>query len=122
MKSLLIGDLVCQKAIRKVIELWKQLRSFGTYIRNMAWADEKSLAEDIMVKCPGTARSHQGLGLYYMKNGNLDTALLLFEKSLSLLIFERCLVEGASILMEILVAKRNAFLIRYSSAPGSIFR
>ena len=61
----------------------------GTYIRNMAWATEKSLWEDAMHKAPGSARPLTNLAweMSYGKNAkakNYDLALKLYKKSLSL--------------------------------------
>jgi Flp pilus assembly protein TadD len=57
----------------------------GTYIRNMAWATEKSLWEDAMQKAPGMARPYHNLGwAYYQRNGQYDKALYLYEKAFNL--------------------------------------
>jgi len=61
----------------------------GTYIRNMAWATEKSLWEDAMHKAPRSARPLTNLAweMSYGKNAkaeNYDLALKLYKKSLSL--------------------------------------
>ena len=56
----------------------------ATYIRNMAWATEKSLWEDVMVKSPGNPRPHQNLAMYYQGIGGFDEALELYGKALSL--------------------------------------
>ena len=60
----------------------------ATYIRNMAWATEKSLWEDAMHKAPGSARPLTNLAweMSYGKNAeaaNYDLALKLYKKSLS---------------------------------------
>ncbi|MEA3437531.1 MAG: tetratricopeptide repeat protein, partial [Thermodesulfobacteriota bacterium] len=61
----------------------------GTYIRNMAWATEKSLWEDAMRKAPDSARplTNMAWEISYgndAKSENYDIALKLYEKSLSL--------------------------------------
>jgi len=57
----------------------------GTYIRNMAWATEKSLWEDAMEKAPGRARSVYNVAKYsYFEAGHFDEALELYEKALTL--------------------------------------
>ena len=61
----------------------------GTYIRNMAWATEKSLWEDAMHKAPGSARPLTNLAweMSYGKDAkaeNYDLALKLYKKSMSL--------------------------------------
>jgi protein O-mannosyl-transferase len=58
------------------------LLGFGTYIRNMAWSNEKILWEDTMTKAPGRARAYQALATrYYAKINDFDRALFLFEKA-----------------------------------------
>ena len=57
----------------------------GTYIRNMAWATEKTLWEDAMHKAPNSHRPYHNLAFsHYEKVGQLDKAIELYEKSLSL--------------------------------------
>ena len=57
----------------------------GTYIRNMAWATEKSLWEDAMTKAPGRARSVYNVAKYsYFEAGYFEEALELYEKALTL--------------------------------------
>ena len=57
----------------------------GTYIRNMAWANEKVFWEDAMAKAPGLARPPHNLAWdYYEKNGEYTKALLLYKKALEL--------------------------------------
>jgi len=61
----------------------------GTYIRNMAWATEKSLWEDAMHKASGSARPLTNLAweMSYGKDAkaeNYDLALKLYKKSLPL--------------------------------------
>jgi tetratricopeptide (TPR) repeat protein len=55
---------------------------FGTYIRNMDWATEKTLWEDAIKKAPGRARPAYSLAKYYYKAGNSEIAMALFNKSL----------------------------------------
>ena len=57
----------------------------STYIRNMAWATEKTLWEDAMQKAPGRARPAYNLAKYhYVREGRLDEALQLFSRALNL--------------------------------------
>ena len=57
----------------------------GTYIRNMAWATEKTLWEDAMQKAPNSHRPLHNLAwAYYTKVGQYDTAIELYAKSLKL--------------------------------------
>ena len=57
----------------------------GTYIRNMAWATEKTLWEDAMHKAPNSHRPLHNLAWgYYVKIGQYDRAIELYEKSLDL--------------------------------------
>jgi tetratricopeptide (TPR) repeat protein len=57
----------------------------GTYVRNMAWADGKTLWEDTIEKAPGRARAYQNLGqVYYEKIHNYDQILRLSEKAMHL--------------------------------------
>jgi tetratricopeptide (TPR) repeat protein len=57
----------------------------GTYIRNMAWATEKTLWEDAMQKAPNSHRPFHNLAWsYYTKIGQYDKAIELYEKSLNL--------------------------------------
>ena len=61
----------------------------STYIRNMAWATEKSLWEDAMHKAPNSARPLTNLAWQIARGsdpgtGKYDLALKLYEKSLSL--------------------------------------
>ena len=57
----------------------------ATYIRNLAWANERSLWEDAMQKAPGRARPVYNLAKHHFKpTGQLDEALKLYEKTLSL--------------------------------------
>jgi len=54
----------------------------GTYIRNMAWATEKTLWEDAMAKAPNSARPPHNLAWgYYEVLGRYDKAMELYEKS-----------------------------------------
>jgi tetratricopeptide (TPR) repeat protein len=57
----------------------------GTYIRNMSWSTEKTLWEDAAAKAPGRARPLQNLAwAHYEKIGELDRALVLYEKAINL--------------------------------------
>ncbi|MBW2481673.1 MAG: tetratricopeptide repeat protein, partial [Deltaproteobacteria bacterium] len=57
----------------------------GSYIRNMAWATEKTLWEDAMQKAPNSHRPLHNLASYhYERIGQLDKALELYQKSLEL--------------------------------------
>jgi tetratricopeptide (TPR) repeat protein len=57
----------------------------GTYIRNMAWATERSLWEDAMRKAPNSHRPLHNLAwAYYTKTGKYDKAIELYKKSLNL--------------------------------------
>ena len=55
----------------------------STYMRNMAWATEKSLWEDAMKKAPGRARPAYNLAKHYVRTGHLDAALALYQKALA---------------------------------------
>ncbi len=55
----------------------------GTRIRNMAWANEKTLWEDAVRKAPHSARPYINLASnYYKKIGNYNKALELYQTSL----------------------------------------
>ena len=57
----------------------------GTYVRNLAWATEKSLWEDAFNKASGTTRPYHNLAwAYYEKTGQLDMAMKLYEKAMDL--------------------------------------
>ena len=57
----------------------------GTYIRNMAWATEKTLWEDAMAKAPKSALPSYSLARHHYEIlGHHDKAMDLYEKSLSL--------------------------------------
>jgi len=57
----------------------------ATYIRNMAWATEKSLWEDAMKKAPGRARPTYNFAKHYLKKtGHYDQALLFYERAFHL--------------------------------------
>jgi Tfp pilus assembly protein PilF len=56
----------------------------GTYIRNMAWATEKSLWEDAVKKAPKSARPYYRLAEYYSKSGRLDQSAALLQKGFPL--------------------------------------
>jgi protein O-mannosyl-transferase len=58
---------------------------FGTYVRNMAWVDEKTLWEDTMEKAPGRARAYQNLAsTYYAKIKDHDKIMELCKEALYL--------------------------------------
>ena len=55
----------------------------GTYIRNQAWANEKTLWEDTLAKAPNSIRAHHELAYqHYEKSGNYDAALFLYHRGL----------------------------------------
>jgi tetratricopeptide (TPR) repeat protein len=57
----------------------------GTYIRNMAWATEKSLWEDAMAKAPKSDRPPHNLAwAHYSRIGDYQKALELYERSIRL--------------------------------------
>ena len=57
----------------------------GTYVRNMAWANERTLWEDTLSKAPNSIRAHHELAYqYYEKNGQYDAALALYHQGLQL--------------------------------------
>ena len=57
----------------------------GTYVRNMAWATEKTLWEDALHKAPNSHRPYHNLAwAHYAKVGQYDRAIELYEKSLGL--------------------------------------
>jgi len=56
----------------------------GTVVRNRAWATEKSLWEDCIIKAPGLARPYHNLAFYhYHKDGYLKKAMELYLTALS---------------------------------------
>jgi len=55
----------------------------STYIRNLAWATEKSLWQDVLEKYPNSGRAHQNLAAYYKSKGQLEYALELHRKALT---------------------------------------
>jgi protein O-mannosyl-transferase len=65
--------------------LLMMMLGLGTYVRNMAWVDGKTLWEDTIAKAPGRARAYQNLvDSYYAKMRNHDRVLELSEKSMYL--------------------------------------
>ncbi len=57
----------------------------GTYVRNLAWTDERSLWEDALAKAPQKMRPYQNLAtLHYAKIGDYDAAMALYQKALQL--------------------------------------
>jgi tetratricopeptide (TPR) repeat protein len=58
----------------------------GTYIRNLAWATERSLWEDAIRKAPTMTRPYHNLAWgYYERRGQLDEAMRLYQKALNLM-------------------------------------
>ena len=56
----------------------------GTMIRNKAWATEKTLWEDCIIKAPGMARPYHNLASYhYQKIGDMNKAMELYKMSLT---------------------------------------
>ena len=56
----------------------------GTYIRNIAWATEKSLWEDAAKKAPKSSRPYYRLADFYSKSGRLDLSAAFLKKGFSL--------------------------------------
>ena len=56
----------------------------ATYIRNVAWATEKSLWEDAAQKAPQSSRPLYRLADVYFKSGQLDLSAALLQKGFSL--------------------------------------
>jgi Tfp pilus assembly protein PilF len=55
----------------------------GTYVRNMAWSNGKTLWEDTIAKAPGRARAYQNLAhSYYDKINDYDQVLELSKKAM----------------------------------------
>ena len=56
----------------------------GTFIRNQAWANEKTLWEDTLAKAPNSIRAHHELAYqYYEKSGNYKAALYFYHRGLN---------------------------------------
>lgn len=56
----------------------------GTIVRNAAWATEKTLWEDCIVKAPGMARPYHNLAYYhYRRVGDMNRAMEFYKKSLT---------------------------------------
>ena len=56
----------------------------ATIVRNRAWATEKTLWEDCIIKAPGMARPYHNLASYhYQKIGNLNKAMAFYKLSLT---------------------------------------
>jgi len=56
----------------------------GTIARNKAWATEKTLWEDCILKAPGMARPYHNLASYhYQKIGDMNSAMALYKTSLT---------------------------------------
>jgi Flp pilus assembly protein TadD/uncharacterized membrane protein YGL010W len=59
--------------------------SMGTYVRNFAWATEKTLWEDAITKAPLSSRPWHNLALtYYERTGQRAKAMALYRKALTL--------------------------------------
>lgn len=57
----------------------------GTYVRNMAWASDRSLWQDALEKAPGSARPYQNqASAYYAKVGDYDKVESLCEQAIDL--------------------------------------
>jgi len=55
----------------------------GTIVRNRAWATEKTLWEDSIIKAPGLARPYHNLAFYhYYTNGYVEQAMEFYKTSL----------------------------------------
>ena len=98
----------------------------GTYIRNMAWATEKTLWEDALQKAPQSGRAHHNLAWgHYHRTGQYSDALRHYKKALELrgdknpLNFATFLNVGA-IYLEVEDFQRAAFFFRRALAikPG----
>lgn len=55
----------------------------GSYLRNSAWATERSLWEDSLKKAPGQSRPYINLAVIYQQMGELEKAFELCTQSLS---------------------------------------
>jgi tetratricopeptide (TPR) repeat protein len=56
----------------------------GTIVRNRAWATEKKLWEDCIIKAPGLARPYHNLAYYhYRRIGDMNRAMEFYKKSLN---------------------------------------
>jgi Flp pilus assembly protein TadD len=55
-----------------------------TYSRNNVWRDRVVLWQDVVNKSPEKARGYNNLGHAHYENGNLDSAIKYFKKSISL--------------------------------------
>ena len=56
----------------------------GTVVRNRAWATEKTLWEDCIIKAPGMGRSYHNLASYhYQKVGDMNKAIEIYKTSLT---------------------------------------
>jgi tetratricopeptide (TPR) repeat protein len=59
--------------------------SMGTYVRNFAWATEKTLWEDAITKAPLSSRPWHNLAMtYYERTGQRTKAMVLYRKALTL--------------------------------------
>jgi len=52
--------------------------------RALVWSDAVRLHEDIVRKSPNKARTHNNLGAFYMKKGQLDKAVIEFRKTIAM--------------------------------------
>ncbi|MGE0082887.1 MAG: tetratricopeptide repeat protein [Desulfococcaceae bacterium] len=75
---------VIYRVIVSFLTVLVMLFGYGTYIRNMAWATQKSLWEDAMEKAPNQERPLTNLVSFFIKSGDLDKALSFSEKALQL--------------------------------------
>jgi len=58
--------------------------SASTYTRNTDWADATTLWGDVVLKSPGSARSHNNFGRALLETGERERALLAFNNALFL--------------------------------------
>lgn len=78
-KKIMAMSLICFSTILII------MLGMGTYIRNMAWADGKTLWEDTLEKAPGKARPYQNLATsYYARIGDHERIMALLEKAMYL--------------------------------------
>jgi protein O-mannosyl-transferase len=55
----------------------------GTRTRCEVWDNNETLWKDVTIKSPGNARGWMNYGLALMENGKIDSAIILFNKTLS---------------------------------------
>lgn len=58
--------------------------SVATYARNSVWQEEISLWEDASRKAPGKIRPLNNLGIVYFEKGDLERAIAVYERALSI--------------------------------------